>query len=356
MEDDKKYLDLAKDNGFGRVFTCLLSADKPKDEIVQSFKEIIAHAKKLDMEVILDIAPMIFERLGINYDDLSFFSELGADGVRLDVGFDGYKEAKMTYNPFGLLIELNMSNNVDYLESILSHEPNREKMVGCHNFYPQKYTGLPFEFFISCSKRFKKNGLKTAAFISSQNGTLGPWMINDGLCTLEEHRRLPIHIQAKHLWATGVIDDVIIGNAYASEEEIVKLGQLNRDIIELEIEFLGGIPPLEKKIVLEEVHVRRGDISEYVIRSVEVRKKYSNESITPMLEKNQEPGDIAIGNNRFGKYKGELQVVLKEMPLDDRKNIIAKVVKKEHFLISFIDAWKSFKFVDTTSEFDKKEL
>ena len=346
MEEDKNYLNLVKENGFSRVFTCLLSVSKPKDEVKQEFQEIIAHAKQLGLEVIVDVAPVVFDSFGISYDDLSFFAELGADGVRLDVGFDGLKEAKMTLNPYGLLIELNMSNDIGYLENILSHKPNKDKIVGCHNFYPQRFTGLPYEFFISCSQKFKKQGLRTAAFVSSDSGELGPWSINDGLCTLEEHRNLPIHVQAKHLWATGLIDDVIIGNAYASEAEIVKLGQLNRDLLELEIEFLGDIPALEKQIVLDEVHVRRGDISEYVVRSVAVRKKYKHESILPMLEKQQEPGDIALGNNRFGKYKAELQVVLKAMPLDDRKNIIARVVQQEHFLMEFVDAWSSFALVE----------
>ncbi|MCV5296558.1 MupG family TIM beta-alpha barrel fold protein, partial [Escherichia coli] len=78
------------------------------------------------------------------------------------------------------------------------------------------------------SERFKKYGIRTAAFITSHAGDIGPWDINDGLCTLEQHRNLPIEVQAKHLWATGLIDDVIIGNAYASEEELEKLGNLNR--------------------------------------------------------------------------------------------------------------------------------
>ena len=59
-----------------------------------------------------------------------------------------------------------------------------------------------------------------ATFITSHVANIGPWDINDGLCTLEEHRNLTIEVQAKHLWATGLIDDVIIGNAYASEEEL----------------------------------------------------------------------------------------------------------------------------------------
>ncbi|GLC87307.1 DUF871 domain-containing protein [Lysinibacillus piscis] len=345
MAEDKQYLALASKYGFERVFMCLLSASKPKEELMQEFSDVITFAKAQNMEVVLDVSPAIFEKLAISYDDLSFFHELGADGIRLDLGFDGLKEAKMTNNPYGLKIELNMSNDVDYLPNILTHQGNTDYLIGCHNFYPQKYTGLPYDFFINCSKRFKKYGLKTAAFITSKAATLGPWDINDGLCTLEQHRNLPIHVQAKHLWATGVIDDVIIGNAYASEEELRKLGSLNRHIVELEVELQADSSVLEKQVVLEETHLRRGDITEYMIRSVDVRKKYANQVFEERLAVPQNVGDVFIGNNQFGKYKGELQVVLKDMPEDARKNKVAQVVAEEHFLTEYIKPWSSFTFV-----------
>ncbi|RAL24135.1 DUF871 domain-containing protein [Thermoflavimicrobium daqui] len=339
---DKEYLDLAHRYGFERVFTCLLSVQRPKEELMQEFKEIIGHAKSLQMEFILDVAPAIFQQLNISYDDLSFFAELGADGVRLDLGFDGLKESKMTYNPYGLKIELNMSNDVDYLPNILTHQANKDLLLGCHNFYPQKFTGLPYHFFISCSKRFKEQGIRTAAFVTSQHGKIGPWDINDGLCTLEQHRYLPIDVQAKHLWATHVIDDVIIGNAYASAEELARLGSLRRNALELKVEFLPNTTLLEKTVALQEAHLRRGDISEYMIRSVEVRKKYAQHSFPRRKSTSQARGDIFIGNDTFGKYKGELQVILQEMPPDERKNLIARVVEEEHFLLDYIQPWGTF--------------
>ena len=33
LEENKKYIDLASKYGFKRIFTCLLSVDKPKDEV-----------------------------------------------------------------------------------------------------------------------------------------------------------------------------------------------------------------------------------------------------------------------------------------------------------------------------------
>lgn len=149
------YISAAARHGFSRIFTCLLSVNRPKEEIVAEFKEIIHHAKDNNMEVILDVAPAVFDQLGISYSDLSFFAELGADGIRLDLGFDGLTEAKMTNNPYGLKIELNVSNDIAYLENILSHQANKSALIGCHNFYPQKFTGLPYDYFIRCSERFK---------------------------------------------------------------------------------------------------------------------------------------------------------------------------------------------------------
>lgn len=53
------------------------------------------------MEIIPDVSPSVFSRLGISYEDLSVFREMHVDGIRLDEGFDGMKESLMTYNPQG---------------------------------------------------------------------------------------------------------------------------------------------------------------------------------------------------------------------------------------------------------------
>lgn len=345
-EKDKEYIELAHKYGFERIFMCMLSATKAKEEIKEEFNKIISFAKSKGFETILDISPSIFDKLEISYNDLSFFSELGADGIRLDLGFDGNKEALLSFNEYGMKIELNMSNDVAYLDNIITYKPNLPFIYGCHNFYPQRGTGLPYDFFVKCSERFKKYGVRTAAFITSKSANIGPWDINDGLCTLEEHRNLPIDVQAKHLFATGLIDDVIIGNAYASEEELKSLSRVNRYQIELKVNVLDQTGENEKTIMFKEQHFRRGDITHEVIRSTEVRKKYSGEDI--IQHDNEDwarKGDILIGNNEFGKYKGELQIALVDRK-DSRKNLVAKVAKDELILLDFIEPWSKFKLIE----------
>lgn len=140
------YLDMAAEAGFSHIFSCLLSVQGTKEADVQKFSDINAYAHRLGFEIILDANSQVFKEFGISYGDLSFFKEIGADGFRLDLGFTGKEESFMTFNPEGLFVELNMSNDVDYLDTIMKYQPNKNKLIGCHNFYPHGYSGLGLEF------------------------------------------------------------------------------------------------------------------------------------------------------------------------------------------------------------------
>lgn len=177
-------------------------------------------------------------------------------------------------------------------------------------------------------------------------GEIGPWDINDGLPTLEMHRHMPVEAATKHLFATKLIDDVIIGNAYASEEELKAMGEVDRYQTELTVEFVSGDNEVEKQIVLNEQHYRRGDITDQMVRSTNVRKLYSNEANPPHDNEIEfQPGDIVIGNDGFGKYKNELQIVL-EAHKDSRKNKVGQIIADEQILLPFIHAWSKFKFTE----------
>ncbi|RUU69442.1 DUF871 family protein, partial [Mesorhizobium sp. M7A.F.Ca.MR.362.00.0.0] len=76
--------------------------------------------------------------------------------------------------------------------------------------------------------------------------------------------------------------------------ELRRLGELNRDILELEIELESDVSELEAIVALNETHIRRGDITEYMIRSVDVRKKYADRSFEEKQSVSQTTGDIFI--------------------------------------------------------------
>jgi len=349
LEENKAYISLASRCGFTRMFTCLISAESGPGKAKEDFESVVGHAHSLGMEVIADVSPAVFEAFGLDCRDLKFFHELKLAGIRLDMGFSGLEESLMTFNPYGLKIEINMSNGTKYLDNILSHKPKVENLIGCHNFYPHRYTGLSRKHFENCSGPFKQKGIRTAAFISAKEAVIGPWPVSEGLCTLEEHRNLPIEVQAKDLFSTGLIDDVLIANAFASESELKALSSLDRELLTLEVELFEGVPGIERKIVLEELHFNRGDISEYMIRSTQSRVKYNTHYFGIFNAAPIRRGDILIDGSLYDRYAGELQIALKDMENSGRTNVVGRISDEEIFLLDHIEPWQKFRLKDGAS-------
>lgn len=347
VDEDKEYLKLASEYGFTRIFTSLLEIDGDRDEVVNKYREIIEYGNSLGMQTTLDINPRLFDQLGVSYEDLKFFADIGADSIRLDLGFGGSEEALMTKNEYNLKIEVNMSSGTKYIDNVMSYQPKRENLIASHNFYPMKYSGLSRSHFEKTTAQFNDYNLNTAAFITSQVGELGPWPVQTGLCSLEEHRHLPIELQVTHYKMLDTIDDLIIGNGYASEEELKKASEaFFSPHILLPVELADTITDLEKKVILDELHVYRGDRSAYLLRSTMTRVKYREEEFPVHVTAPLEKGSIVLGNNHFGQYKGETQVILQQIEDDGTRNVVGKITEEAIKLLSDLEPWSSFRFVE----------
>ena len=346
-EKDKAYLSLAAKYGFSRVFTCLLSVKKPAEEIKKDFQDVIGHANALGMEVIVDVAPSVFANLHITYDDLSFFKEIGAAGFRLDEGFNGAAEARMTYNPYGLKVEINASSDSPYIDLVEFNQPNRSKLIACHNFYPQRYSGLSFDIFVKAGRKLRGYNIPIAAFVGSQEkGTYGPWPVSEGLCTLEAHRDIPIDAQARHLFATGLVDDVIVANAYASEQELASLAAIDRDRLTFGIVLDEKVTDVEKEIIFQYPHSVRADMPEFMARSTMPRIDYANADIPEANTRDLKRGDVVILNNGYGHYKGELHIILKDMPNNGWKNVVGVIPEYELGMLDYVVPNAKFTFTE----------
>lgn len=346
VSEMKHYIEKAADAGFSRIFSCLLSVDKPREVIKEEFLEINQFAKNLGFTIIVDVSPRVFDDLGISYNDLSFFKEIGADGLRLDAGFGGQQEAMMTFNEYDLKIELNMSIDTHFIDTVMDYQPNQYNLIACHNFYPHPYSGLTQEHFDRCTERFTKYGLRTSAFVASKNpAAYGPWPVDYGLVTLESHRHLPIDTQIKDYVVMNTIDDIIISNFYPSDEEFAAIKKVNTTKLNLQVELVNDIPELMKKIVLEEPHFNRGDVNAYLIRSTMSRVKYKGQGFpifnAPAIIKR---GDIVIESDDYGHYAGELNVAKQDMENTGKSNVVGHVVEGELFLLDRIKPWQKFEF------------
>lgn len=348
-EKDYTYMKLAAEYGFTRIFTCLLSVNEPKEIIMKKFTRFMEEAHELGFIVGVDTNPEVFLHLGATPYDLKPFYDMKADIVRLDGHFSDREDIAITHNSYGIPIEFNGSSNTA-LDLMIERGADTHNMVVCHNFYPQKYTGLGWNKFLEFTNKYKALGLPVAAFVSSNNkNTFGPWPVYKGLPTCEMHRGLPIDLQVRHLLATNRIDDILIGNAYAAEDELKAVSQIDKTKITFKLELAEEITDEEKNIIYNYPHFGRGDASDYMIRSSVTREQYKNKKI-PYRKYHEElfhRGDVVIVNDNLSHYRGELEIIVKDMPNDGERNYAARIPEEELILLDLLKPEYLFGFIKT---------
>lgn len=347
-EKDYDYMQLASKLGFTRIFTCLLSVDESKEIIMSKFTKFMEQAHKLGFIVAVDTNPDVFSRLDATPYNLKPFSDMNVDIIRLDGHFGEVEDIAITHNPYGISIEFNGSSNTA-LDLMIERGANIHNMDVCHNFYPQKFTGLGFNKFMEFTNKYKALGLPVAAFVSSNNkNTFGPWPVYAGLPTCEIHRELPIDLQVRHLLATNRIDDIIIGNAYASEEELKAISTVDITKTTFKLELTDDISDEEKNIIYNYTHFGRGDASDYMVRSSMPRLHYKEKALPyrKYYEEVFHRGDVVIVNDNLSHYRGELEIVLKDMPNDGQRNLVAKIPDQELILLDLLKPEHLFNFIE----------
>lgn len=333
--------------GFSRIFTCLLSVKKDAAGTIAEFGAFMKKAHELGFEVAVDTNEEVFERLGATTGNLAPFKELGVDIIRLDAHFGDAGDMELTRNREGIKIEFNGSANLP-LDLLVQRGADRRNMVTCANFYPEPYSGMSEERFVELSARYKGMGFQTAAFVSSQEeGTFGPWPVFAGLPTCEDDRRRPIDLQTRHLIATGLIDDVIVGNAFASEEELAAMAAVDTTRVTMRVDFEPGATEDEREVLWGFSHTERPDSSAYMLRSSWPRMSYRERAI-PAREAQTDVfhrGDVLVVNDNLAHYRGELHVALRDMENDGTRNLVGRIPAEELFLLDYIKPEHPFGFV-----------
>ena len=367
----EEYLSLAKKYGFSKVFTSMFSVEGSVEDILNYFKDLCDSAHRYDMKVYGDCNARFFMQVKASADDLSFFKKMGLDVLRLDLMFNDERDVKIVNNKEGLGVQLNASL-VDSVRHIIELGGNKERIIGSYNFYPLRNTGADDEDIIATNRFFKEEGMKTQIFITStRKGTHGPWPISDGLPTIEMDRDLPIGLQVRHDLALGC-DELIIGNAFASEEELKEVAEMMKQIyvygedrpfyfpgirdqipigdierVPLKIDLDEGVTDTEKELLFE---FNKHNVSEYIhtiIRSRWARMDFRYTPI-PARKCNKEffeDGDVLIINDNVPRYKGEVHIARKKIANDGTMNYAGRIKEEEMFLLDLLKYNMNFGFI-----------
>lgn len=340
LEENLRYMRIAKEKGFNKIFTSLHIPEADYSIIINEFKTLVKEAKLLGMEVIADISPKGFEFLNIKRDDLKSIKAFGIDVLRIDFGFSEEEIAEFSRNVYGLKIEINASTVTEnFLQKLQTCNPCYENIQGCHNYYPRLNTGISEQSIIRKNNMLKRFDMKISAFIPSLINKRGP--IYEGLPTLEVHRSMKPEISAKHLFALG-LDNVFFGDSIPSDDEIIDVGTLDEEVIELRTVILAK-DEISLKL-LSNGYTNRSDSAEDVVRAVESRMTINYGIIEPNNTVFRTKGSVTVDNCKYLRYAGELQICKVDLPEDKRVNVIGKVIDDELFLLNYIGDESTFRF------------
>ncbi len=376
VEEIEQYLKKASENGFEKIFTSLFSVDGTREEIIAYFQKLTKTAHEYGMEVDGDVNFAFLDKLKATPQDLSVFKEMGIDTLRLDMPYFDERDAQIVNNQEGIKIEFNTVMDQVILDA-LENGADPKNISTCYNFFPQRYTAPCYEEIKLFNKKLKQ--FPIALFINSHAPkTHGPWPVWDGLCTLEEDRDLPIDTQLKHLAIMEDVSEALIGNAFASDEELellaktknemyYQLPELNQSTsgdamtdavmkslpkgeifrLPLKVELEKDLSDLEQAMIFDfPAHQVSFDAVNYLYRSRFPRFLAKGKTIEPRTCSKEyfEKGDVVVVNDNCRHYAGEVQIVRRPMKNDGQRNLAGHIAPEEMLLLDFLKPGDYFSF------------
>jgi hypothetical protein len=327
LEKNLSYIEMANSYGVKTVFTSL-HIPEANENVYFETEKILNKTKELGVQVIADISKGFVDKFD--------FEAYNIYALRLDFGF-GIEEVVSFTKKYPFKIQINGSTvSREYLHELRRMGADFENIEIGHNYYPRRDTGISYDLLLERNKIFKEFDLRIMAFISSRGGKRGP--IYEGLPTLECHRDVNPIVAAQHLLQADV-DLVVIGDAFALEEEIKKLSEISKTTFTLPFKAI-NISEAEGK-VLAGIHTNRMDPGEYVIRSQEARGKKT----LPIINKNsieRKKYSVTIDNEGYLRYEGELQITRKDLLADVRVNVVGDATEAA-LLIDLIKPGDAFR-------------
>lgn len=307
----------AGEMGVKRAFTSLHIPEESGD-LAGRAKKLLQLAKDSGIEVFADVSYHTPAHLGL--ESLFALKELGVTGLRLDDFFDHDLIISLA-TEFKLAVNASIFFEED-LKRLLNSGLKSEQLIAWHNFYPRVETGLSEAFFTQQNDLYKRYNIPINAYIPGVGEKRGP--IGEGLPTLENHRYTDPFLAALELFQSGV-DEVYIGDPDHGHGLLEKLMRMaNENMVTLRVE--GGFIHCGQ-------YQLRPDLSRDVLRFMNTR---TTESVEPKHTVSRNAGSITMDNNNYGRYRGEIQITLSDLPADERVNVIGKIAAEDIPILSYL--------------------
>lgn len=331
---DYAYLEAASKIGAKYLFTSLHIPEEDLSKLDQEMPKFLKEVKRLGLELVPDISPATFEKLGVEANDYQSLKELGFTSLRLDYGFDDFEIVKTLLKDFDLMLNASVVNE-QYILDAKAAGVDFANISVLHNFYPKTETGLSLEYFKSINEVFIRHDIRIMAFIPGDE--LKRFPLYEGLPTVEKHRQCNPYVAAVELIHDCGITDILIGDSKAYLETLHYIEAYMKDSVM-------HIPAFFNK-----------QVSDMYDRTFEVRKDLSENVIRMLTPRIPEipvsnngarvRGAITMENALSGRYSGEMQICKKAFPMDARTNVLGFIHPDYVDLVYAIDRYTKIKFV-----------
>lgn len=327
------YIEQVRKIGFKSIFTSLHIPEDNPLFYKERLQQLGSWAQQFDMELVADIAPASLVNLGFDWNNAEGLLDWGVTGLRIDYGIDDKVIAALSHK---MKIALNASTlTKEGLTALMEYGLQKESVEMWHNFYPRPETGLDSVEFAKTNRWLRSEGLMVMAFIPGDEILRGP--LYKGLPTLEEHRGRGPFEAYMNLKENGAVDKVLVGDITLSEKSLQQFEAFGQGVISLRAEKLVQVGELP-------VQTNRWDAARDCIRSMESRQYglIGTHLLKPENTIFRSKGSVTIDNEQYGRYRGELQITKRDLPTDDKVNVIGKVIEEDLPLLAFIKGGVEF--------------
>ena len=318
-------------SGVKFAFTSLNILEENNIDKSDRLYKLIELCSSNDINLIVDIN---------EYTNSNIFSNLKNVYLRID---DGYSLDEIYELSKKNMIVLNAStitkNDLKYLKN---KGIDFNNVLALHNYYPKKYTGIGEKYFLEQNEKYNEFGIKTMAFVA---GDLKRGPVFEGLPTLENTREKRFVTSVLKLISLKT-DIVLVGDIDLSDKNWEYFKYISK-----------GIVPIRTidNVLNDTVFENRIDYSEYLIRSKIPKsigktrkefKEYIQKNLKDVKKENGEikKGDILLSNEKYLRYEGELEIALKNLGLDEKRDIVSRVYDEDIELLDYISIITKFIF------------
>ncbi len=331
FEKQKEQLvSLYKEGNF--VFTSFHITEEYDNTYIQRAKDMCTFLNTCGYRIIADVSSNTL-KLFQTESLLELAKLLNISILRIDYGFTEDEIIKLARE---IPICMNASTvTSDFADKLASFSLD---VYAMHNYYPRPETGLDEEQFRIRNEMLLSKGFKVLAFIPGDADKRGP--IHEGLPTLESHRYIAPYAAFIDLLSYG-INGVFIGDGIISQFQANMISQyLDSNIYQIPVIF-----DKEYEYLYNKEFTIRTDSPRWLKRLQESRENGDSQNILPKDCFERITGTITIDNNLYQRYSGEIQMIVENLPADERVNVIGQLPKEYHPILKRIRNGSKIRFI-----------